>query len=255
MVSPGGGAFFVNRERAPRDRSTRALLHVGDFNNRLVDVEGIDGAFIDDERLVVIRRGCGPMLTDELVEVRPFAGGAVTWSKPMPRLNGFATVLVARTGDVYVWERYPDEGSAAVFHTTIDPMTSVRPVSVSHRDGDELLAHHLQPNGWDGMLVARRVSMQTTDVWWRSPSGDRRLLSRLPNPYCTQIAFAPTASLWCHVSQAAGLLRIDTATGGVTRLADRVTHRYPIAIGDGRIAMMGSTRSPSSIWRSGARFA
>ncbi len=77
-VSPGGRAFFIKNavRRAARDGGTsgpESLLRVGDFDGHLVEIAGTAGAFIDDQRLLVLRRGLGPRGASQLVEVRPFA--------------------------------------------------------------------------------------------------------------------------------------------------------------------------------------
>ena len=218
-LSPGGDAFLVSDAGPAQDDGRRRLrLRAGTFKGRLVELEGAGGAFVDDDRVLVVRIRPGPTRVSELVALRPFADLTPEWTKPLPvELNGFVQIEVdRRTGDVHLWERFADDDAFAAFHTTTAGSTPVDVAPVTHQKGDDFVAHHFSPDGWAAMLVGRRSASRTTGLWLRAASGDRRIIATDWGGHCPQMPPGARA-MWCWLPGAI-LVRIDVETAAVTRV-------------------------------------
>jgi tetratricopeptide (TPR) repeat protein len=217
-VSPGGRAFFVADRVGPRSRR----LEVSDFDGHLVAVAGTAAAFVDDERLLVLRPGAEPDADDVLVELRPFHGPEPVWTKPVGDIDIHdAAIHVDRdTGAVFIVAGSEKDDAPATLRTTLAPDTPVDASPLGRRYKDSTLAVALPTNGWGGMLVARTTGW-TTDLVWRTPGNDRRLVSRMRAPSCTDSP-AGSALIWCFAPRVPVLLLIDARDGSVTRVPGEV---------------------------------
>ena len=130
-VSPGGRAFFV----ADRVGRNARRLEVADFDGHLVDVAGTAAAFVDDERLLVLRPGADPEADDLLVEVRPFHGPEPVWTKPVGDVDIHnAAIHVDRdTGTVFIVAGSEADQAPATLRTTLAPETPVDASPLGHR--------------------------------------------------------------------------------------------------------------------------
>jgi len=220
-VSPGGRAYMERVvSTAPADGGApnfRALLRVGDFEGRTVEVPGSAGAFIDDERVLVLRRGDNRNSPDHLVAVRPLASPEPIWSKVLAgKIIGDVTIRIERaTGTVFIQVDSRD-GEPIVFRTSVDPGTGIVAHPLRHLSSDRSLAIALPVEGWGGQLISRASGLRR-ELWWRGPDAEHRIGVRLGALDCVEAA-PGTPSIWCTSSHVPLLLRFDAEPPRVVRV-------------------------------------
>ena len=222
-VSPGGRAFFVASHEAklPSSRKGRSVLHVGDFDGHVVEVVGTAGAFIDDDRLLVLRPGTSRKDADQLAEVRPFKGPEPTWIKELDDADfSYGEIRFHRaTGTVFVMGS-GSNGPPEVFRTTVDPEAPVTADLIRHQDGDEFFAATL-PLGGPGSLLVGRGKGFARDLIWRSPGEERRLGARWSFPDCVATP-AGAEIIWCFTHSSPILYRVNARAPHLARVPGEI---------------------------------
>jgi hypothetical protein len=194
--------------------------------------------FIDDQRLLVLRRGSASHRASQLAEVRPFQGSEPVWSKDLADVgvHDAALNIDRGTGTIFIQGDVRGE-SPILFRTTIGADTPIVAHPLRHHEDDRALAIPLSAEGWGGFLVARR-SGGSSAVWWRAGDGERRLAAGLSSLNCIDPPIG-TPLLWCVTSGVPILLRIDATAARLERIPGEIPPSWkPTMLGPSRIAML-----------------
>jgi tetratricopeptide (TPR) repeat protein len=235
-LSPGGSAFFVT---AGGWLGTGELT-LADFENRHFSVTATTAAFLDEDRLLVLRNRENKKVPATLAEVRLSGGPTPVWSKALPELNVSATTIEIdrRTGHVYLLNNHPDDDQALVFRTTADGATPIEPIQAPHPGADRLLAHSFGPAGWTGIFVAK-ANHGAVDVWWRDGMRDNRLGTGVRRLNCPHLPLGNLV-LWCLAPDLPILFKVDGILGAVTRVPGELPYdRSKTMLGSSRLVVHG----------------
>jgi hypothetical protein len=240
-LSPGGRAFLLEEFEAHLaagdKRKSRFVLHVGDFDGHVVDVEAMTGAFIDDERLIIVRPRAKPDGVGTLAEVRPFRGPEPVWTKPMPDVDASAIrIRVDRSsGEIFFVPTGGGHDDAPLgWRTTAEPDTKIEPSRLRQRAGDHFVAVVPGADGGDAALVSRG-DFWSGELLWRTPRGERRLISQRLRVECAD-PLPGASQLWCFTTQVPILLRIDVDGPRVTRVPGEIARGQPKMLGPTTLA-------------------
>jgi tetratricopeptide (TPR) repeat protein len=242
-VSPGATAFAVAL-------SERSWVQVGDFEDRLVELQALSALFVDDERLLVVR-STSDEAEQTLSEVLPFGSGGLeeTWTKRLPPATGRPPRLAIDRDTRTVFVDTSDaDGRRVVLRTGLDgetPFTSVPTPKNGPDDDDEgdgLPAGNYYTPAGAGEIRTQTVSYPVVRDGgfaqrWALMAG-RPAESRLATPagfmplpgQMGRLRCAPavgTAVLWCMPAgrgMSTVLLRVDADRRTVERSPERMGH-------------------------------
>jgi len=245
LVSPGGRAFVLQDFKArgwlPDANPARPVLHAGDFDGHIVEVDGTAAAFVDDERLIVLRPRADPKAEDQIVEVRPFAGGEPVWTKSIAgadvramslRIDGDAgKVFIVANGSLR-------DGAPLFWQTTAAPESTVEAGPLRQHDNDfVVVAAPGVPDG-GGALVARAQRFNSSgQLFWRTAEGQRLLAAQRLRLDCVD-PFPGAAQIWCLTREAPILMEIAVAEPRMTRVPGEIRGWEPKMIGKSTMAML-----------------
>jgi hypothetical protein len=222
-ISPGGKAFSLKLETA---------VQVGDFGDRLVELEARAAAFLDDERLLVVR-AAGVGAGEVLAEVRPFASPAAVWTKELPRAAaGVTSLAFDREGGTVFVQQWDAHGERRVYRTTADgaaPLVRV-PVAAAGAEDDprsSFLSQYFSVSG-AGELFLRPgpqdpVARGAADLLLATPEALTALPGSLGRLRC--VSSAGDAVVWCvpmGVTSNQILLRVDARNRVLERVPGRL---------------------------------
>jgi tetratricopeptide (TPR) repeat protein len=241
VLAPGGRAFFSQFVDTAVAKKPRFGIRVRDFEGHVVELDGTAAAFVDDQRMLLVRRPNQNGI--ELCEVRPFSSTAPVWTRRLPSFTD-ASVSVESTGEPIVLSG-PALGTEKplIVRTDFGPDARLHFVPSSSRasDADLEVGFFLTTDGQGGSVVSRqrdgsakassggspfvpseRRDDESSDLelWALRPEGETLLAAHLPHPECLK----PTVGLpvlWCPVGWGdnRALLKIDGAAGRVSRIA------------------------------------
>jgi tetratricopeptide (TPR) repeat protein len=236
-LSPGATAFFVRRSGW---HGLSGGLTVADFADRAFEVPGDEGAFIDDDRLLVVRKGAGKSKDALLVELRLSRGADPVWTKPLPNVDpSDITIEIDRAADrVYLLndDTYGDQ--ARVFRTTAEATTPIEWVETPAYRTQILLGHCFGPAGWRGSFVTR-TQQQATDIWWLHATSETRVGPAVRHLDCPRAPFGDLV-LWCLVREVPILFKLDATGGTVTRVPDELPYNWSrVMLARSRLAILG----------------
>ena len=244
--SPQGGA------RSSRGSSTRRLakkprfgIRVRDFEGHVVELDGAAAAFVDDQRMLIVRAGPEAEHGIELSEVHPFSSPTPRWSRRIP-----SSTRVHRSGAGRTTDRAHGIGRARRGRPSSSaPVSAATRLCRSRRSrlairtptgaSDSSSLRTERPAAWSRAnaraharkraAAVRRSSRMTSatrraddlEIWALGPAGETLLAAHLPDPNC----LAPRIGhpvFWCTVGwgENRALLKVDGAAGRVSRVAD-----------------------------------
>jgi tetratricopeptide (TPR) repeat protein len=235
-LSPGATAFFLKRGWY----ELSGHITVADFADRAFDVPGDTGAFIDDDRLLVVRSGDAKAEATMLVEVRLSGGPTPVWTKMMQKLDlSEITIEIDRAADqIYVFNALADDDQPQVFRTTTRAGTAIEPVEMARLDRYELLGHHFRSGGWEGSFVAKSRG-HMTNIWWLSPAGETLIGPGVRNLDCPPRPFGDL-ELWCLAREVPLVFELDAGRRIVRRFPDELPYDWSRAMLErSRLAVLG----------------
>jgi tetratricopeptide (TPR) repeat protein len=252
ILSPSGRAFALLDEPDEDERST--VIHVADFGSRTADVEGTAAAFLDDDRLLVVRPRDAASRDDddesdadrpgaELVEVRPFDGSTRVWSKALPKMRPYGvTLAIDRSSGAILVSGHTTPRRGLALRTTAErdaPLEEIPgPQGIFESDewpiasfletnttGEVVLRRAVRPDYRERPSPWRRRPQLRGDLWLLAPRGATLLAPSMGSMKCVG---DPTAGapLWCLPS--AGevmtpiLMRVDIERGVLERVPGRL---------------------------------
>ena len=238
VLSPGGHAFFTRFVDAGLTKKPRIGIRVRDFDGHLFETDSIAAAFVDDERMLLVRLSTAERPGLEISEVHPFSPGAPLWSRRIPELES-GSVELEPGGDTIVLTG-PARGTNAEITVRMgfgaDAPRRVLSIDSRHPDADFGVGVFFASDGQGGRVVSRqraagagrspfvvndRRDEESNDLelWAIRPEGESLLAVHLPHPDCLAPAVGHPV-LWCPVgwTDDRALLKIDPVAGRVTRV-------------------------------------
>ena len=244
VLAPGGRAFFTRFVDVKLAKEPRFGIRVRDFEAHVVDLDGTAAAFVDEQRILLVRNGTRAERGIELSEVRPFSSTTPLWSRRISAVDN-ASVEVEPDGQTIALTG----SEAATWRTVVvrtgfgrDAPLRITTIPSRHPESDLGVGVFFVANGEVGGVVSRERAAHAgassggapfvtndqrseeaddLEIWALRPAGETLLAAHLPDPDC----LAPRVGrpvFWCSVGwgENRALLQVDGSVGRVSRIAD-----------------------------------
>jgi hypothetical protein len=243
VLAPGGRAFFTKFVDVAVGKKPRFGIRVRDFEGHVVELDGNEAAFVDDQRMLLVRQGTRTGNGIELSEVRPFSSPAPVWSRRISELDIASIDLEPDGQTITLTGTERDAWKTVVIRTGFGREAPLRVATIPsrHRDADQGVGFFFTPDGEAGSVVSREHAAHAAasgggspfvtndqrseeandlEIWALGPTGETLLAAHLPDPDC----LAPRVGhpvFWCPVGwgENRALLKVDGAAGRVSRIA------------------------------------
>jgi tetratricopeptide (TPR) repeat protein len=263
-LSPGGRAFFTTEDEDDKDGRLRTMFRASDFDGHVVAVEGVQGIFLDDQRLAVLRNSHDAA---QLFVVDVTVGVDSIRTRTLPDLaaddiqmqvepGGRSILLVGSSridDDKQMAVRVPTEGDGAV---------EWLPVGRGVADRDERLRFFVAPENQGGTLVLRSphpVEESSEDefeddppvekkddgasdlpLWLLTPNAEVLIAGHAPRLHCLLPAIT-RSSLWCVArADRRFLFEIDPRGRRMTRLNGEISRGQLQLVGPSKLALLSN---------------
>jgi hypothetical protein len=240
-LSPGGRAFLMADDDED-ERTSGTIFRAGDFDGHLVTIGGTEAAFLDDQRLAVVR-GSGHAGA-ELAVVSLAKGPDPIWTRPLPDLDAEEVQMQIEPGGrsiLLVGVPRNDQDQRIALRVPAEPEAAIESLPLGHRLAvlDQRLGFVVTPQGeaesWvlrhpgpapapDQIASAYVAAGQRAEIehdlvlWLLTPQAEVLVAGGVPHLAC----LAPTltrGSIWCQaVSDRRFLFKIDAAARRMTRV-------------------------------------
>ncbi len=242
VLAPGGRAFFSQFVDTAVEKQPRFGIRVRDFEGHVVQLDCTAAAFVDDQRILLVRNASRAEHGIELSEVRPFSSPVPLWSRRISELDT-ASVEVEPDGQTIALTGSEHETwKTVVIRTGFGREAPLRVATIpsQHLDADQGVGFFFTPDGEAGSVVSRERTAHAgasgggapfvtndqrddegndLEIWALGPAGETLLAAHLPDPDC----LAPRVGhpvFWCSVGwgENRALLKVDGAAGRVSRI-------------------------------------
>jgi hypothetical protein len=258
VVSPGGRLFF-SRFFDKRADGSRVGIRVRDFAGHAVEIDAASAAFVDDERMLILRRRAPSV---ELSEIRPFSSTAPSWSRVIPELEMASVEIEPGGKTILLVGNAAHTGAPAAVRTSFGPEAPRETLTTRSRypDADAEIGFFVSA-GKSGQVVSRlraRLAPSATgrspfvasdlrpdetgdvELWAIGPDGETLLSTHVPDLECLGSRIGHP-SLWCPVGwdQDHTLLKVDAAAGRVSQVAGAMPPRSTATLlGPSKLAVL-----------------